>query len=111
MDTINESSANGRIEVQREVIRKALDDIASEVGNKLREAGLKFPIFLTVPNSGYAIATIATPANPDEDTFLRAAAIVRQIVSSRLNGKQLCSRELPCAMAGTTMSAADLTVD
>ena len=38
-------------DAQREIIRLALDEIASEVGTALREAYLDFPVFLTVPNS------------------------------------------------------------
>jgi hypothetical protein len=111
MDTINEPSATDRIERQREIIRHVLDSVAEEVENKLREVGLDFPIFLTVPSSGYAIATMATPSDPDEGTFLRAAAIVRQIISARLDGLALQSTALPCAIANRRMSAADLTVD
>src|ERR1051326_4178979 len=40
---------------------------------------------------------------------MKVEGIVVESVSARLNGARLRSRELPCAMAGTTMSAADIT--
>jgi hypothetical protein len=113
MDTINQRDSvnEPQVEAERDIIRPILDDIAQEVGNKLRDEGLSFPIFLTVPHTGTAIATMATPLDPQDDVWLRAVAIVSEIVSERLNGIKLRSRELPCAMVGTAMSAADLTAD
>jgi hypothetical protein len=113
MDTIiqQDSLDDPRVEAERNIIRPILDDIAQEVGNRLRDEGLNFPIFLTVPRSRIAIATMATPLDPQDDLWLRAVAIVSQIVSERLSGIKLRSREVVCAMANTTMSAADLTAD
>jgi hypothetical protein len=54
---------------------------------------------------------MAIPADPSADVWLSVTRIVSQIVSDRLDGTVLRSRELPCAMADTTMSAADLTED
>jgi hypothetical protein len=112
MDATRESSLGDRIEGKREIVRQALDDIALEVGNRLREARLDVPVFLTIPRSGYAIVTMATPLDPLEDVWASVTAIVRQVVSDRLDGIILQSHETPCAMAGATlMSAADLTGD
>jgi hypothetical protein len=109
--TQQDSPDDNQVEADREIIRPLLDDIAQEVGNKLREAGLSLQVFLTVPRSGNAIATMATPADPSTDVWLSVIRIVSKIVSDRLDGTVLRSRELPCAMADTTMSAADLTGD
>jgi hypothetical protein len=114
MDTITqqESLDNSRIEAQREVIRPILNDIAREVENRLREASLNVPVFLTVPNTGSAIATVATPADPNDDLWSSVVAIVTEIVSQRLDGVRLQSKEVACAMASAvTMSAADLVVE
>jgi hypothetical protein len=114
MDTINESVVDDtRTKGQREIIRLALDDIAKKVGARLLEAGLNFPVFLTVPNSGSAITTVATEANPQTDIWLKVVQIVSEIVSERLGSIVLKSRPLPCAMASgsETISGADLTGD
>ena len=52
------------VELQREIIRQSLDDIVAEVGAALRSAHLDFPVFLTVPNSGESLATMACPLDP-----------------------------------------------
>jgi hypothetical protein len=109
--TQHDSPDDNQVEADREIIRPILDDIAQEVGNKLREAGLSLQVFLTVPRSGNAIATMATPADPTTGVWLSVTRIVSKVVSDRLDGMTLRSRELPCAMADTTMSAADLTAD
>jgi hypothetical protein len=111
--TIRQKLSDDKIDGEREIIRQALDDIAQEVGNKLREAALNFPVFLTVPRSGNAIVTMATPADPQTDIWLKVVQIVSEIVSERLGSMVLQSRELPCAMvsASETMSGADLTGD
>jgi len=113
MGITREPLTNDRIEYQREIIRGKLDVIAGEVGSKLREAGLNIPVFLTIPRSGNAIVTMATPLDPHEGLWASVAAIVRQVVSERLGSIPLRSRALPCIMATAsgTMSAADLAVD
>jgi hypothetical protein len=64
------------------VIRQSLDEIANEVGAALRDARLDFPVGLTIPSSGYALITMATPVDPSDDDLSQATAIVRHIVSS-----------------------------
>jgi hypothetical protein len=102
---------DSRVDAERQIIRENLDIIAKEVENKLRAAGLSVPVFLTVPNSGNAIATMATPADPQDDLWVKVEGIVIEAVSARLNGARLRSQEMPCAMAAATMSAADLIAD
>jgi hypothetical protein len=61
---------------------------------------------------GKALATIATPADPDETCWTRVCEIASQIVSERIGGTKLICQELPCAMAASaTMSAADIVAD
>ena len=56
----DELSTDDAIDAQRDLIRQSLDAIASDIGVALRDAGLNFPVFLTVPSSGYSLATIAS---------------------------------------------------
>ena len=71
-------------EAQRKVIRLALNELATEVGTALRDARLDFPVFLTVPNSGSSIATMACPLDPSDTQWFRATAIVCRIIAKRL---------------------------
>ena len=113
MDTTNQQDSLDapNVEAERDIIRPILDDIAREVAMRLRDAGLNLQVFLTVPRSGNAIATVGTPTDPDDDVWESVCSIVRRVVSDRLDGMALQSRALPCAMANTMMSAADLTAD
>lgn len=56
----NELSIDCGLDRQRDIIRKSLDAIANDVSMALRDAGLAFPVCLTVPSSGDSLATIAT---------------------------------------------------
>ena len=96
---------------QRETIRESLDEIATDVGMMLRDVGLTFPVFLTVPTSGNSLATIATPIDPSDEDWTRASAIICQIIEDRCGTGKLRRRELRCAMANAQMSAADVTTD
>ena len=71
------------VESQREIIRQSLDEIATEVATALRDAHLDFPVFLTVPNSGEFLATMACPLDPSDGDWSHASAIVCRIVGQR----------------------------
>lgn len=107
----DESSTDDRINAQRDLIRQSLDDIATEVGIALGNAGLTCPVLLTVPNSGNSLTTVATPIDPSDEDWSRVMAIVSQIVEERIGTGKLRSRELRCAMATATMTAAEVTAD
>jgi hypothetical protein len=98
-------------EAQREVIRLALDEVATETNIALRDSGLGFPVGLAIPSSGYALITMITPIDPSEDDWAQATRIVRHIVSSKLGGIRLRSRPLPCTMVQAAMGAAEVTAD
>jgi hypothetical protein len=98
-------------DAQRSVIRQSLYEIASEVGTALREANLDFPVFLTVPNSGESLATMACPLDPSDADWSRASAIVCRIIGQRLGDARLCGRSMTCAVANATMGAADVMAD
>ena len=98
-------------DAQREIIRLALDEIATEVGNALRDAHLDFLVFLTVPNSGDSLATMACPLDPSDGDWSEASAIVCRIIGQRLGVVRLRGRPLHCAVANATMGAADVMTD
>ena len=86
-------------DAQREIIRASLDQLATDVGMALRDAGLNFAVFLTVPNSGNSLATIATRVDPTDDDWQRASEIVCQIIAKKVGCNRLRGRELTCAVA------------
>jgi hypothetical protein len=98
-------------EAKREIIRGCLGEIVVEVGNRLRVAGLSCPIFLTVPNSGDAIAMMATPLDPSDEDWSHVGEIVRTTVSERLNGLKLRNRDMICGAANAAIGSAELTAD
>jgi hypothetical protein len=110
-DQLPELSSDNQIESKREIIRGCLNEVIVEIGDRLREAGLNAPIFLTVPRSGDAIVTMATPLDPSDNEWSQVTKIVCSTVSERLNGLKLRGREMICAMANSTMVAADLITD
>ena len=95
-------------DAQREMIRQSLDEIAAEVGTALRDARLDFPVYLTVPNSGESLATMACPLDPSDSDWSHASAIVCRIIGQRLGDIRLRGRALHCAVANATMGAADV---
>jgi hypothetical protein len=99
------------IDDKREIIRGCLSEIIVEVGNRLREAGLSCPVFLTVPNSGDAIVMMATPLDPSDADWSRVGDIVRVTVSERLNGLKLRNREMICGAANDPIGAAEIAPD
>jgi hypothetical protein len=98
-------------DAQREIIRLALNEIAAKVGTALRDAHLDFPVFLTVPNSGDSLATIATPLDPSDSGWAHASAIVCRIIGKRLGDVRLRGHALHCAVANATMGAAEVMAD
>jgi hypothetical protein len=106
---IQEISADNAIEAQRKVIRLALDDIAVQVGTAHREAGLGFPVYLTVPGSGTSLVTLACALDPSDQEWNQASEIVCRIVGLRLGDIRLCGRSIPCAVTNAAMAVAEVT--
>ena len=113
MDTTiqQDLSAGNRIESKREIIRECLNEIIVDVERRLRAERLSSTIFLTVPNSGDAVASIATPQDPPDDLWAHIVEIVCMTVSERLDGLKLRSQDMICAAANAKMGAAELTAD
>jgi hypothetical protein len=109
MDTDNEcQEIDDTLDAQRDTLRQSLDAIASDVGLALRDVGLNFPVFLTVPNSGHSLATIATPLDPTDGDWQRASEIVCQIIAQKVGYDRLRGRKLTCAIVNGSIAAADL---
>lgn len=104
-------STDDDIEDKREIIRDCLNEIIVEVGNRLRQAGLNCPVFLTVPNSGEAIIMMATHLDPSDEDWNHVGDIVRTTVSERLNGLKLRNREMICGAANAAFGSAEITAD
>jgi hypothetical protein len=98
-DDQDDTPSDNRLDAQREIIREALDEIADDVGMMLRDEGLRFPVYITVRNSGDSLATIATTLDPTDAEWSRASAIVCEVIEKRIGGSELRGRELPCAVA------------
>lgn len=101
------------IEIKRDIIREALDDIANEIGIRLQEGGLSVPVFFSVPSiGGKAILTFATPIEPAEDDWSSVSAIICEIAGKRLDGISLIGQEIRSAMANVPkMSVAEVIAD
>ena len=104
----DELSTQDELAARRDIIRHSLDEIASEVGMALRDVGLNFPVFLTVPNSGHSFATIATALDPSDADWQRASEIACQIIAQKVGYDRLRARELTCAVANSTVAVADV---
>jgi hypothetical protein len=113
MDTIEQQvTLDKRLNAQRDIIRQSLDAIANDIGMAMRDAGLTFPIYFAMPNSGDAVVTIATTLDPSDDDWREAAAIVCQIIQEKIGCGRLQGRELACAVANAGMIiATDVTAE
>jgi hypothetical protein len=100
------------MDAQRDKVRKSLDEITNEIGMALRDAGLTFPIYITVPTSGNSLAMTATPLDPSDADWEQARIIVNEIIEKTIGCGKLRARELTCAVANAApMTAADLTAE
>jgi len=108
MDTTKDSTTNERLEAKRAILRRSLDQIAADVGIAMREAGLSYPVFMSVPNSGDALGMIITSVDPPNDDWDKVVAIFSKIIEDRLGAGGLRSRDLPCAAASSAMNGADV---
>ena len=51
-EQIQSLSFDHDLEIERSIVRQSLEDILSEIERATRDAGLCYPIGLTVPSSG-----------------------------------------------------------
>jgi hypothetical protein len=106
--TESEKASANHIQSHREMIRSSLNEIAAELNSALVTAGLACPVYVSIPFGGDSLVTFATPLDPDDNEWDRITEIAREIVGKKIGIAQLQTRELACAMAGTTMGAAEL---
>ena len=105
-------STDDALDAQRDFIRQSLDAITNDIGMAMRDAGLTFPLYITVRNSGDALVTIATPLDPSDPDWQQASAIVCRTLEERIGCNRLRGRELACAIANAgALNAADVTAD
>jgi hypothetical protein len=110
-DSIMDTHDN-KLDAQRDIIRHSLPELVNDIGMRMRDEGLHFPVYITVRNHGDSLATIATPLDPSGDDWSRATAIVCQIIQKKIGTDGLRWRELLCAVANAApMSAADVTAE
>jgi hypothetical protein len=107
-----QNEADKRLNAQRDIIRQSLTEIANDIGMKMRDVGLTFPLYITVRNSGDALVTIATQLDPSDADWQHASAIVCRTLEEKVGCNRLRGRELACAIANAgAINAADVTAD
>jgi hypothetical protein len=112
MDTTDEQiDSTNILDAQRAMLCQALPEIVNDISMALRDAGLHFPIFITLPTSGNAIATFATPLDPSTDDWREASDIACEIISRRIGCGSLCGRTMTCAVANATISATEVATE
>ena len=113
MDEIDpRTEVDERLDAQRDIIKKSLNEITNDIGMAMRDVGLTFPLYITVRNSGDALVTIATPLDPSDTDWQRASAIVCRTLEERVGCERLRGRELACAIANAGLiNAAAVTAD
>ena len=106
------SAATSDIDAQRAILRTSINQIADEVGIAMRDAGFRFPVYLTVRNSGEPLATAATPLDRSNTDWDHAITIVCQIIGKWVGSDKLRGRELACAIANAArITATELADD
>jgi hypothetical protein len=112
MDTTDQrTEPSNMLDAQRAILSQLLPDIVNDIGMALRDIGLHFPIFVTLPTSGHALVTFATPLDPCDDDWQEASDIACEIIQKRLGCGALCGRTMACAVANGTISASEFATD
>jgi hypothetical protein len=110
MPMINQPELSRDLDRQRVILTASINQIAAEVEVALRDAGIGFPVYIAVRDSGDSIATIATPTDPTDDDWKRASAIACKVIGEWVGCDRLRGRELACAIANVSrISASELT--
>ncbi len=99
------------LDARRAILSQSLPEIFNDIGMALRDVGLHFPIFITLPTSGNTLATLATPLDPCDDDWQEASDIACEIIQRRLGCGALVGRTMACAVANGTINAAELATD
>lgn len=92
----------------RMTLRDHLPAIVAEIEVALNDASLHVPLFVVIPSSGRAVATLGTPGDPDDASWDRIDAIARRIIGEKLGLKDLCCVELANAVANHKMMVVEM---
>jgi hypothetical protein len=104
-------SPDPTFDAKRQTIRDSLDQIVSKIHAALTEAGLHYPIYVSVPSSGTSLLTIVTPLDPTDCEWDRISQIACDIVAKQTGAERMASRPIACAMAGAKMGSAEVVSD
>ena len=99
------------LELQRDGIRGSVNEINNDIAMEMRDAGFGgIPVYLAIPNSGAALATLATPLDdvPDGE-WPQVLEIACRVIQKRIGSGKLGSRELACTAINTAITSADIT--
>jgi osmotically-inducible protein OsmY len=102
------SSTDDKVEAERKIIRRSLDEITAEVASKMRGENLPSSVNIVVP-SRHSLVTIAGPWSSEERT--RVSEIVREVIGQKLGRQGLRGRPLARATATAKMTTADVAPD
>jgi hypothetical protein len=113
MPKITESTlTTGYLDDQRESIKGSLNEITNDIGMAMRDAGLgSIPIYMVIPKSGDALASLATPVNPSEEEWSCIMDIAFKVIQEKIGCGELCSRALSCAAVNEPMVVADVKAE
>jgi hypothetical protein len=108
-DNVIDALAGDHLAAQREPLRASLDEIASAVTTALDDPVHPIAVFLTVPSSGEALLTFATPIDPTDEDWSRVSQVICDIVGNRIGVEGLYGRPVLWA-ASVPRWAADVPV-
>ena len=99
------------LELQRDSIRGSLNEINNDIAMEMRDAGFGgIAVYLVIPNSGAAIATLATPLDDAPDgEWSQVLEIAYRVIQRRIGSGKLGSRALACTAINTAITSADIT--
>jgi hypothetical protein len=104
----DELTEDHKLEAQRAILRATLPSTVVEIEIALRDAGLHYAVYIGIPNSGAAIATLTSPLDPNDAEWERINEIVRGVIGGRVGVLKLLSQEVACGAATGIIAAADL---
>jgi hypothetical protein len=97
METEELIEADDGVATRRAKARSLLGEITQRVKQALKEAGIGIEVFLLIPMSGDAVATLGTLADPPPEVWERVEGIVSSIVQQMVGLDRVRCRQVPCA--------------
>jgi hypothetical protein len=106
----HKSSTDDKVEANRKIIRRSLDEITAEVEQAMQRENLHSRIQIVVP-SRHSLVTIAGQCDPSSEEWARLSSIVSEVIGKKLGREGLRGRPLARAVATTKLNAADVAPD